>query len=305
MSLIGSEIKKEALSRLKNAGVPNPLLDIEKFISHLEKKNIFGLQASNDFWVMIDRRCLREPVERILGYASFFGEQYLVHPSVFRSTLETETTVEHALECAQKLKKPLRILDLGCGNGCMLISMLLKLKDATGVGVDLNPQAIKLSIENATAHKVQNRAEFIVSDWANNFSEKFDIILSNPPRIANKHLDKLVWEVSKYDPTESLNGGADGLEFYQRTIEAIPKISNSDCYIVMQTGQISYLAALEVFQRSGYRDVQIGRDFRFQPNCLVLSNKVSRSRRWVSEFLFRTNHFLKEITRQNHDVLHN
>jgi release factor glutamine methyltransferase len=274
-STIDPEIKKTALIQLTKSGAPNPTGDIEKFLEHIGRKKIADFQGSEEFLSMIERRCLREPVERIIGYSSFHDNEYKLYPSVFRPVLETETTLDYALLCAQKFDRPVRILDLGCGNGCMLIALLLKLPDASGVGIDSNPEAINLSKENSRHYKVQDRAQFFVSDWADNLNEKFDIIISNPPRIANSYLDKLVLEVSKYDPVESLDGGVDGLEFYRRTVGIIPKLSNSICYIVMQTGQMISQSVLEVFQNEGYMDSQICRDFKFQPNCIVLSNKVS------------------------------
>lgn len=303
--IVEPDVRKAALSRLIEAGVPFPASDVDRFLEHLEKNKTDSMQASDEFLSMIGRRCLREPIERIMGYASFHNKDYRLHPSVFRPVSETETTLEYALLCAQKFDRPIRILDLGCGNGCMLISLLLELEDATGVGIDVNPDAIDLSIQNARVHNVQDRAEFIVSDWANDLNQKFDIIISNPPRIANSYLDKLVLEVSKYDPVESLAGGGDGLEFYKRTVDIIPSVGNTFCYIVMQAGHMVSQRALEIFQYAGYKDSQICRDFKFQPNCIVLSNKTSpRKLLKFSSFLRLIDFLLPKKMRSNYELLH-
>lgn len=163
------------------------------------------------------RRQMGEPVSRILGRREFWGMEFLVTPDTLDPRPDTETLVEAALDWARGQAGPLRILDLGTGTGCILISLLAELPDATGIGVDISAPALAVARDNARRLGVDGRAEFRQGSWFAPIieSEAFDLIVSNPPYIAESEMESLRVEVKNHDPRGALTDEKDGLEAYK------------------------------------------------------------------------------------------
>lgn len=165
------------------------------------------------------RRARHEPVARITGHRGFWSLDFLVTPDTLDPRADTETLVEAVLKSTAHYKSP-RILDLGTGSGCILLAILTDWQGASGVGVDLNPGAVAIAAENAERLGLATRAAFRASDWCESLSETFDLIVSNPPYIADHERDQLAPDVRDFDPALALFAGADGLAAYRALIPA-------------------------------------------------------------------------------------
>lgn len=170
-----------------------------------------------------------EPPGRILGQRGFWGLEFGLGPDTLEPRPDTETLVETALRDLAEARSdgvlaehdgPLRIVDLGCGTGCILVALLSELPDAMGIGVDLAPGAAKVARSNALANGVGTRSAFIAGDWASALAGAadqgggFDLLVSNPPYIPHWTLDGLAANVRFHDPVLALDGGSDGLRPY-------------------------------------------------------------------------------------------
>jgi release factor glutamine methyltransferase len=211
-------------TRLKVAGAETPALDVRLLTREgaglsdadiiaggnapLSTEQIARIES------FIARRAAGEPVSRILGYKEFYGRMFKLTPDTLDPRPDTETLIGAALA---EQKRPLRILDLGTGTGCILLTLLAEWPDATGVGIDLNPGATDVSRENAARLGVGNRVEFLCGSWFTPLKEGqvFDLIVSNPPYIPESQIDSLAKEVKDHDPFLALSGGEDGLEAYK------------------------------------------------------------------------------------------
>jgi release factor glutamine methyltransferase len=140
---------------------------------------------------------------------------------------DTETLIEAALK-RFKGNPPRKILDLGTGSGCILITLLSEWPQAQGVGVDISPAALDVARENAQINGIASRARFICGDWGEGLDESFDLIVSNPPYIPTQDIETLEKGVRNHDPTRALDGGADGLEAYKAILMAIKKLFSTD-----------------------------------------------------------------------------
>jgi release factor glutamine methyltransferase len=265
-----------AQERLRIAGVQSPAVDVKRITDFVTNGSAPTPKDVHSILSLIQRRENREPIERILCQSEFLGLEFELTRGVFKPGFETETTAEYALIYAEELGRPARILDLGTGTGCILIALLNKLPDATGVGVDINPESLHLATRNAQKHNVSDRAEFHFSDWTDGVHETFDIIISNPPRIPEKLIPALVREVAEYDPQEALNGGKDGLLFYRRLASDFRRIAKKDAVCFIQAGEIIVAEAKNIFVKSGFSDVQIMRDYKYSPNCISFRNDEGR-----------------------------
>jgi release factor glutamine methyltransferase len=260
---------------LRRAGVPTPELDArllvleacrlsretyilrpEMPVGAAEAAMINGFEA---------RRIAREPVSRILGYREFWGRRFKIGPDVLDPRSDTETLVEAALTLIGEAprQEPLRILDLGTGSGCILLTLLAELPHAWGVGADISAAALKTARANAGQMELSSRAAFVQSDWGETFSEAFSLIISNPPYIESARIDALDDEVRCYDPNLALNGGPDGLTAYGRMIKDLTRITRPGVWALLEVGSGQATEVLKLFAEAGW-DTGLSRHRLFQ-----------------------------------------
>lgn len=168
------------------------------------------------------RRLAHEPVSRILGVRDFYGRPFRVSLQVLDPRPETETLVEAALEVIAAegwRERPLRILDVGTGTGCILLTLLSELPAAHGLGSDVSQDALELATDNAEAFGLESRASFdhrrSLQPRLRDSEEEFDIVVSNPPYIPTHEIGGLDIGVRDFDPPVALDGGSDGLDIYR------------------------------------------------------------------------------------------
>jgi len=275
--------RRVSVQQMAVTGVQHPQSDFDAFHAELDPSSSSDEQRSR-LTQMVERRTAREPCERILGYASFCGRTFFLEPHSFKPGFETQTTAEHGVLLMQGLGRPARILDMGTGTGCILITLLCELPDATGVGVDLSDETLELARRNAQHQGVLDRARFLKRNWMTDVKGPFDLLISNPPRIRSHDVPLLVREVAEHDPCHTLDGGADGLDFYRRTAQAFRNIAALDGVCVLQVGASYAVEVARMMQRFGYRDVALARDYKQAVNCVVFRNHpLSRARKlWLA-----------------------
>lgn len=165
------------------------------------------------------RRARHEPLSRILGRREFYGLDFALGPETLDPRPETEHLVAAVLahiDTHPARRKALRVLDLGTGTGAILIAIAKARSAVTGLGIDIARGAVEVARENSRRHGLADRLHFAQGDLFMGIEERFDIIVSNPPYIPSADLAGLMPEVRLFDPSQALDGGADGLEFYRR-----------------------------------------------------------------------------------------
>lgn len=200
------------------------------------------------------RRLAREPVSRILGFREFWGRRFEIGPGVLDPRADSETLIEAALQLLSPgaSDAPLRILDLGTGSGCLLLTLLAEWEGAWGVGADLDRGALAVARRNAEGLGLQNQCSFIQCDWSETFRGPFDVILSNPPYIESAGLSALAVEVRCYDPRLALNGGFDGLEAYRRIAADAARIAATGAWVLLETGKDQAADIIALFAAQGW-----------------------------------------------------
>lgn len=226
------EIQIIAKDRLAAAGVENPAREARWLLAHALEVSDSDLIAGNRIFekkemefaeLLVARRVAGEPVSRIIGEKDFYGLSFAVTPAVLDPRMDTETLVD-AVAARFGNNPPRRILDLGTGSGCILIALLNKFSESTGVGVDVSREALAVASGNAARLGVAGRASFIQGDWAESVNESFDLIVSNPPYIPSGDIPNLDREVRNHDPILALDGGFDGLQAYKMIFSQIKNI---------------------------------------------------------------------------------
>jgi release factor glutamine methyltransferase len=192
----------DAARRLAAAGVDNPRLDARVLWAHAENQPTFE--------AFVARRCGREPLAYITGRKEFWSLDFEVGPGVLVPRPETETIIEQAVALLPDRSAPLKVLDLGTGSGCLLVAFLKEFPNSRGLGVDTSEKARAYAAANVNRHGLADRAEIRPGNWGEDVEGRWDIILSNPPYIRSADIHGLAPEV-RFEPTEALDGGPDGL----------------------------------------------------------------------------------------------
>jgi release factor glutamine methyltransferase len=238
-----------AAQLLRRGGITTPELDARLLLCHAaglsheayvaQGDAVLPLEGAARFAASIDRRLRGEPVSRILGAREFYGRPFRIDADTLDPRPDTETLIEAALEVIDRegwRERPLRLLDLGTGSGCILITLLAELPNAIGVGVDVSLPALALARDNARALGLGRRASFVASDWLDAVSGNFDLVVANPPYIATADIDGLAREVAAHDPLPALDGGPDGLDAYRRILPRLRQLLQEGAIVLFETG---------------------------------------------------------------------
>jgi release factor glutamine methyltransferase len=194
-------------------------------------ESLLSAEAAQEFAAFLARRLADEPVSRILGTREFYGRSFEVTPAVLDPRADTEALIGLVLEIT-KIPKG-RLLDIGTGSGAIAVTLLAELHGFTGVAVDVSSDALHVARKNALANGVSGRLQFHHGSWFNGLTEKFDLVVSNPPYIPHDDIAELGSEVKNYDPHLALDGGADGLYAYRAIAAgAAARLSDTGSIIV-------------------------------------------------------------------------
>jgi release factor glutamine methyltransferase len=167
----------------------------------------------------------------VLGEIEFFGLNFIIDENVLIPRPETELMVEAAIGWLDKYENAKKLVDVGCGSGAIIISLLKKFPDKKGWAVEISRAALNVSKKNMTYHEIKN-LNFVQLDCLTGLQTKFDVITANLPYIPGDVLKEL--PVSKYEPEIALNGGKDGLEVINKLIDQIPSRLNSPGLVLLE-----------------------------------------------------------------------
>ncbi|MCA0872030.1 peptide chain release factor N(5)-glutamine methyltransferase [Seohaeicola saemankumensis] len=264
----------QAAARLRAAGVDDPARDARVLLAHaarIEAARVtliapeeLSPEIAERYEQLIALRAVRVPVSHLLGEREFYGRRFKVSGDVLDPRPETETLIEAAL--AQPFE---RVLDLGVGSGCILVTLLAERDATTGLGVDLSEAACLQASANAVMHRVQARAQILQSDWFAQVNGRFDLIVSNPPYIALDEMPGLSDEVRRHEPEMALTDGGDGLGAY-RTISAgaLTHLAPGGRLIV-EIGPTQAAQVCEILSQAGLKRLQVVPDLDGRDRVIV------------------------------------
>lgn len=272
-------VLSEMREKFKTAGLDTPELDARLLvqailnISHeeiiLDSNRIVDASEEKALSLAASRRLAREPVSRIIGMRSFWNSDFKISKETLDPRADSETLVETVLRYVPK-DQPLRMIDLGTGSGCLLLSLLQELPQATGIGVDISAEAIVTAQENADILHLSERADFMAASWeAMEHLPLFDIVISNPPYISDAEILTLAPEVRQFDPNRALSGGYDGLDCYRSIISVLPHILCKNGLVFFEIGTSQKQAVTEILAGGGVNVLQTVTDLAGHDRCVV------------------------------------
>ena len=240
------EAQARVATALAAAGVPQPRREarlllalalesgIESVIGYPELE--LDAAQTGRLEAALKRRVAREPLSRIQGQREFWGLRFALTPATLDPRPDSETLVEAVLEARPETNAPLSLLDLGTGSGCLLLSLLTERPHAEGLGVDRSPMAIETAVSNAESLGLTTRTRFVAGDWAACLRGGWDIVVCNPPYVAEADVLRLEPEVALYDPRAALTAGMDGLDAYRALLPDLPKLLRTGGLAVLEIG---------------------------------------------------------------------
>lgn len=215
------------------------------------------------FLSLISRRKFHEPFHYLTGVKEFYGLDFKVSPAVLIPRPETEMLVEKSLAFLSEFDEP-RFCEVGVGSGCISVAILANLGRSSAVGLELSRAAIGIAEENAAAHRVGDRFDLRESDLfsAIEASEKFDLIVSNPPYIPAAEFDRLETDVKDFEPRHALTDNADGLSIISRLIAESPQYLRPAGRLSMEIGFGQAPAVMDLFKRGPWTKIAAEADFQ-------------------------------------------
>lgn len=274
------DLLREASQALEQAGIEDARREARLLLCWATGRDLGGLLSLDGvdisqqlrFAEALMRRLDREPLAFITGETGFWTLDLETGRDTLIPRADSEALIEALLDVRPDREAPLSILDLGTGTGCLLLATLSEYPQATGVGVDLSPQAATLARRNSVRTGLEERSVFLAGSWAEALNARFDVVLSNPPYIETGDLSGLMPEVVHYEPARALDGGADGLEAYRVLCAALPGllVPGGHAILEMGIGQIDAVSALGV--QNGLQDVGHRKDLGGVERALVLQS---------------------------------
>ncbi len=263
--MTGAEALRAAKARLEAAGVEGAARDARRLLAHalgVAPDVLAGRMtdpvpeaAVAAFDALVGRRAAREPVSHLTGQRAFWGRDFRVTRDVLDPRPETETLVARALAGPFA-----RVLDLGTGSGCILVTLLAERPGAQGVGTDISPDALLIAGENAARHGVADRLVLTPSDWFGDIGGRYDLIVSNPPYIAADEMAGLSPEVRDHEPRGALTDEADGLTAYRAIAEGAGRFLVPGARLLVEIGPAQGMAVSSLFAQAGLERVVVHPD---------------------------------------------
>lgn len=276
-----SDWMEQGATRLRKGPHPDRARrDAETLLLHLLHRDRAFLIANSDkiltaegavrYYALIDRRLNGEPIQYITGEAEFYGLPFHVTREVLIPRPETEHAVEKVLELAAQFSapriSPLRILDVGAGSGAIAVALASKLPDAAITATDLSAEALAIARENAARNGSAQRIRFLQGDLLAPLArERFDIVVSNPPYVAESDRAALAVEVREFEPAQALFAGADGLAIYQRLIPQAFAVLTGGGFVVLEIGYGQKAAVRALLAQAGFAGVGFTADLQGIP----------------------------------------
>jgi len=273
----------QGANKLRTAGVPEARREAGSLLAFLlDTDRTFILSHADDpiseeqetlFEEFLDARAQGEPAQYITGRQDFYGLEFEVTPAVLIPRPETELLIEAAIKLVGA-EETVSFCDVGTGSGCIAITLLTQLPLAHAIAVDVSASALEIAKRNAVRHRVTDRIEFLMSDcFASVPPQTFDLIVSNPPYVAEDAVATLQREVRDFEPRVALTAGADGLDVIRRLINDAKDYLRPDGHLLFEIGFDQHEAVGGLIDSEVWRLINIHQDLQGIPRTVALMRR--------------------------------
>jgi release factor glutamine methyltransferase len=272
----------EGTDILKSKSINSAKLDSEILLASVIDQDRKYIILNNDqnikeenlrhFQNLINKRSFSEPVAYLINKKHFWKYKFLVTSDTLIPRPDTELIVEQILKLT-KFKTKMKILDIGVGSGCILLTILKEKKNFYGVGVDISKKCLNISKINAKNLKVSSRVKFFKTDVDKFAQGKYDLIVSNPPYIKKLNLKYLEKDVVNFEPKLALDGGLDGLSEIRKVINTSSELIKKNGKFILEIGFDQKNKVINLLKDKGFYINSISKDLAKNDRCIV-STKI-------------------------------
>ena len=272
------EILNNGKNFLKKNKIKNPILDSELLLSKVLNKSreeillnsnyILKKQEINKFNSYLLRRKYNEPIAYILGFKYFWKYKFITNKSVLIPRPDTELIVEECLKYLPNNKSK-KILDIGTGSGCIIISILKERSKCIATALDLSNRALNVAKSNAKLHQLENKINFINIDIDKYNSCNYDLIISNPPYINNVDLSRLDDDIKLHEPKIALSGGCDGFRDIKKVIIKSKKLLKRNGKLIIEIGSKQRTQSIKILNENGFYINKTSTDLSGKDRCII------------------------------------
>ena len=272
----------EGTSILKNKSIISAQLDTEILMAKalgksreyiiLNHDKVLNIENLEYFKKLVHERATRKPIAYLLNKKFFWKSEFYVNKNTLIPRPDTEIIIEQILKVT-KNKNYLRILDIGIGSGCILLSILKERKNYYGTGIDISKDSLEISKINAKKLLVEERIKFYKSDVDKFTQGKYDLIVSNPPYIKKNDLKYLECDVLKFEPKIALDGGLDGLSVIRKVIKKSSELLKKNGKFILEIGFDQKNKVIKLLNKRGFYINSALKDLAKNDRCIV-STKI-------------------------------
>ena len=259
-------------SRLESEILLSHILNKDPKYLILNHSNTLQSYQVNSFIELIQRRKLGEPIAYILKKKEFWKYDFFVNQNVMIPRPDSEIIIEQSLKLIKKNEKK-KILDIGTGSGCLIISLLNERKKLYGDAIDISKKALNVAKFNAKIHHLQNRIKFYQSSVDKFFKGKYDLILSNPPYISSLNIKYLEKDIINFEPKLALEGGLDGSLILKKVIKKSSTLIKVGGKLVLEIGFDQKHMIMKLLKDEGFYINKTFRDYGNNDRCII-STKI-------------------------------
>ncbi len=273
-----NEILKKGENLLKKNKIKNPYLDTELILSKVINRkreeillNIDNKLKNTDitrFKSYILRRQQKEPMAYILGYKYFWKYKFVTNKYVLIPRPDTELLIEQTLKYLPNDKSK-KILDIGTGSGCIVVSVLKERPKCLATAIDISIKALNVAKTNAKLHQLENKINFINIDIDKYKSSNYDLIISNPPYVNSIDLNRLDDDIKFHEPKLALSGGSDGLKEIKKVIIKSKRLLKINGKLILEIGYKQKNISIKILKENGFYINKISKDLSRKDRCIV------------------------------------
>ena len=276
------EAIKKGDAILRESGIKSYKIDSEILMSRVIKKNRADIILNsktelsqkdyNLYENLIIQRSKQKPIAYLTGKKEFWKYEFSVTKDVLIPRPDTEIIVEKTLKLT-KNKNKLKVLEIGIGSGCVLLSILKERKSFSGTGIDISKKTIEICKINCKNLGLSSRVKLLKTDIDNFRYGKYDLIISNPPYIKKFDLKYLEKEVSFYEPKPALDGGLDGLSELKRVILNSSKLIKRNGKLVLEIAFDQAESVKSILKQNEFYINEIIKDLSKKNRCIISTRK--------------------------------
>ena len=260
---------------LRSKKIVSHRIDSEVILSYILKISREKLLIKEDkvcneniikFRSLISRRLKQEPVAYIIERKEFRSEDFFVDKKSLIPRPETELLIDPIVKIFKN--KNLFFLDIGVGSGCIIFSILKELNHSKGIGIDICKKAVLNAKINLNRFNLKNRVKLLNKSVDQVLNKKFDLVVSNPPYIAKREINRLANDIRKFEPKIALDGGNDGLDVIKKVIYKSKEILKVKGVLALEIGRGQYLSVARVLEENNFRRIGIVKDYQNNIRCI-------------------------------------